>query len=820
MRAHTNIWHDLRHAWRAVRQSAGFAAWVIGSLAIGMSVTITALALLNATMIMPFPAVHDQRHLVRVSVSRNCGWPNCRIRMASAADYAALREGLTGLEGLAAHASGEVAAALPDPQTRRAIFASANYFSVLGVLPAMGRTFEPSDEHPGSAVAIIAHHVWTQQFNADPGVLGEVVRIGNEFVHIVGVAPQFFVGIDRVRPGGRAPDIWLPLWLADRLLPLSPDEQRRQQRDVYFVGRLRDDVDVAALTAEADVVSRRLALSHSQSSSGALAEVRRVWRVDPRSWRYGLMFVMPIPILVLAIACVNAANLMLARGSQQQREIAIRLAIGAGRGRIVRQLLIESAAHASGATVFGLVIAWWGLQLVSAALDQPIPLDRTVLALTVLTAFGTTVAFGLMPAIRVSAQRPSTRLGSGHSGDATPRESRMRSLLVGVQVTLSIGLLATASQFVSMVRSQAVSAGTPGDRLLLARFDLQPFKLPAHEAEAFYQQLLGGASRLTGVEAAGLARHTAVWTFGRGKGPGSIVVWRPSDAPNDGRIVIGGYAAGDLFGALGLRVTSGRSFGDADRRARPQVAIVNDSAARTLEGPVIGQTLRVAPRNGTFDSSVEVRIVGIVDNALDPRHTENDTPAPKVYLPSPIEPESALTLYLRTTHSATTLAQPVRDLVNRIAPLVPVAELGSLDDINQRAYGHGLEVWLAKAATVIGVMGVLLATAGLYGLSSYVLAMRSRELAVRMAIGAAPRNIVTMIFGRSMRLALIGLGAGGTAAIAVSRWIQSEYHGVTGIDPFALVASALLFLATMVLASAIPALRASRLDPVQHLKDT
>jgi putative ABC transport system permease protein len=369
--------------------------------------------------------------------------------MSSTADCVALREGLVGVEGLAAYAAGEIPAALPDPRTIRAIFASANYFDVLGVRPAIGRAFTASDSEGNGPVALIAHHVWTRQFNSDPAVLGRTVRVGNAFVHVVGVAPQFFGGVDRPRPGARAPELWLPMWLADRVLPLTFAEQRRQERDIYFVGRLKDDVDVLNVQMEADVVARRLANLRTQSSPGALAEVRRVWRVDPKSWHFGIIVVMPIPILVLA--CVNAANLMLARGSQQQREIAIRLSIGAARGRVIRQLFFESAALAAVSTVVAVAVASWGLQFVSRALDTPVPLDTTVLTLTIVTALATTVAFGLMPAIRLSAQQPLTTLGLG-GGDATPRQSHMRSVLVAAQVALSIGLLATAWQLVATIR--------------------------------------------------------------------------------------------------------------------------------------------------------------------------------------------------------------------------------------------------------------------------------------------------------------------------------------------------------------------------------
>ena len=809
---------DVRYTCRALMHSRGFAIWVVGSLAIGMAVTIAALALLNATLVLPFPEVTDQQHLVRVSVSRNCGRPDCWIRMSSGADYLALRDGLTGLQGLAALTHGDLAVALPVAGSLRGVLTSVNYFDVLGVRPTAGRTFNVSDHETHAAVAVIAHGTWTREFNADSAVIGRSIRVADQFVQIVGVAPPLFMGTDRIRPGARAPDIWLPMWLADGVLPLTIAEQRRQERDIYFVGRLKDGVEVPQLLAEIKVLAARLAGSRAHSSPGGLGEVRRVWRVDPRSWHFGVLIVMPIPILVLVIACVNAANLMLARGSQRQREIAIRLAIGAGRGRIIRQLLIESAVLALCATAIAVPIAWWGLQLASSPLNVPIPFDPTVLVLTLLTGAGTTVAFGLAPALRVSVQQPSIALGPvGARSDAAPRQSRMRRALVVAQVALSLGLLATAWQLVGTVRAQAVSGGTPANHLLLARFDLQPFKLAPGENENFFRTLLDGTLRLPGVEASGLARHTSVWTFGQGAGSASMIVWRPVDAPDDGHVTSGGYAGGDLFEAVGLRIIAGRGFTEADRQPRPHVAIVNETAARTLNGPALGSILRVAPRGQDFNSSIDVRVVGVIEPAVEPRLEQDEPPAAKVYLPSPLESEPVLTLYVRTAGAATTLAQPVRELVSRIDQRVPLLEIGSLQEVNERSYET--QLWLARGAGFLGVIGLLLATAGLYGVSSYVVAMRSREIAIRMAIGARPGVILAMVLGQSMRVALIGLLVGGAAAVVVSRLIQSEYHGIEGIDGAAFAGAAALFLAAMLLASAIPAVRASRLNPVENLKD-
>ncbi len=809
-------WSDLRSAWRALLHSRRYTGWVIGSLAIGMAVTIAALALLNAVMLSPFPGVTDQARLVRVNVARNCGNPDCWSRMSSPSDYAALQQGLKGLQGLAAYTDGQVAAAIPEARSLRALVTSPDYFDVLGVHAASGRAFNATDGKTQAAVAVISYGVWIREFASDHAVIGRSIRIANDFVQIVGVAPPRFGGIDRVRPGDRDPDIWLPMWLADRVLPFSAAERRRQERLVDFVGRLREGVDVRQVQAQADVLAPQLAASRGPQST-ARADVRSVWRVNPRNWKFGFIIVMPIPILVLVIACVNAANLMLARGSQRQREMAVRVAIGARRGRIVRQLLMESALLTLMATAIALLITGGALQLATNPWDVEVRLDPKVLVWTVLTAAGTTLAFGLAPAVRVSAQQPSSTLGPGSArNDSGPRQSRMRRFLIAAQVALSLGLLATAWQLVATVRGQAVSSGTPGNQLLLVRFDLEPLSLSPAETAAFYQELVARTARLPGVVASGIARHTAVWTFGQGQAA-SIVVWQPNDRPDEGRMTIGGFAGGDLFQAAGLRVVAGRGFTEAEQRqSRPQVAVVNQTFASALNGPVIGSSLRVAARNHDVASAVDVRIVGIIEPALEPRYEEG-LPAAKVYLPVSLEPEPALTLYVRTHGSASALAQPVREVAGQIAPRVPILDIGSLDEFNQRSFGQ--QLWLARGAAFLGVVGLLLATAGLYGVASYVVAMRSRELAIRMALGARPKVILTMILGQSMRIAAVGLIVGAASAAVASRVIQAGYYGIRGIDALAFGGAMVLFVIAMLVASAIPAVRASRLDPVESLRD-
>jgi predicted permease len=817
--------HDIRYACRSLKSSRMYSTWVVGSLTVGMAVTVAALALLNAVLILPFPEVTAQHELARVTLLRNCGRGDCWIRMSASADYDTAREGLTGVQGLAAYALGDFAVALPDARSMQGVLASANYFDVLGVRPVLGRTFNSMDAETHADIAVIGHGAWVREFDADPSAIGRSIRVADRFLQIVGVAPPLFEGIDRPRPSGRRrigvgrpPDIWLPMWLADDVLPPVPTTGRQGERSFQFVGRLEDRVELPQLEVEAMTLARGLAVAKGGPQTGARAEVQRVWRVNPRNWHLGIAVVMPIPILVLAIACVNAANLMMARGWQRQRELAIRLAIGAGRGRIVRQLLIESAVLVLLATAVAVPVAWLSLHLAAAPFAVPVPVDTTVLALTVVAAGVTTVAFGLAPALRLSVQ------GSAHAlariaarNDAVPPQSRMRRALVVAQVALSLALLAIGSQLVSTVRSEAVSAGTSADRLLIARFDLAPLKLAFGEVDEFYRRILTDVSRMADVDAVGMARHTSVWSFGQGTNSASLITWYPIDGPREGRIVAGGFAGGDLFAAVGLRVLEGRVFTEADRHVRPQAAVVNEAVSRAIQNPVVGSLLRVAPQNGDFASSIEVRIVGVVEAAMEPRLDQGEPPAAKVYLPSPIEPESALALYIRTTGTATTIARSFRERVGQINPHVPILELGSLSEFNERSYAT--QLWLARAAAVMGVIGLLLATTGLYGVSSSVVAMQSRELAIRMALGAAPRTILAMVLRQSMRVAVTGLLVGGGAAVAASRWIQSGYYGIVGIDGQAFGIAVGLFITAMVLASAIPAVRASRLDPVENLRD-
>ena len=473
------------------------------------------------------------------------------------------------------------------------------------------------------------------------------------------------------------------------------------------------------------------------------------------------------------------------------------------------------------AAVVALPLAWLTLMAASGRLALPMPIDASVLAWTVLIAAASAVASGLVPAFRVTARAPLQVLSlSRGATETTPSESRGKRTMVVAQIALSIGVLVAGTQLITLVEGQGGTGGTEPDRLLMTSFDLDQLRYSPESAASFYQRVVDATSHLPDVEAVGLARPTSVWTFGRGAGPGSVIVWAPG---REGEVVIGGYAGGDLFGAIGLRLLTGRTFTDADRTGPAHVAVVNQAYADGLpDRRAIGQTVRVATwrrQSGTEAEAEarEVTIVGVVESVGERRYTRDGKAVGKVYVPSPLGHEPALTLYVRSRGTADAVAPAVRDAVNHIDPRVPIAEMGSLASFNERSMGPSH--WLTRMSALLGVIALLLAAAGLFATASYGVTQRAREFAVRIALGADPRSLLVLVLTQSMRTVSIGFLIGGTVALGVSKLLATQFSDADGIDVAAFGQSSALLITVMIVASAIPAIRASRVDPVASLKD-
>jgi predicted permease len=810
---------DVRHAWRGIRRSPGSSLAVVGGLAIGLAVTVAAIAFVNALMFGSYPGVRDQHRLVQVSLIRSAGGDPPEVVMRSETDYLALRAGLDGLQGLTAFSAAAVTAALPDPRALAARLVSANYFDVFGTRAVLGRTFTPDEDRPDrAAVAVISRRVWAREFRGDPTVIGRAIRVADAYVTIVGVAPEGF--------GGTTPgrvDIWLPLAMSRYVAPDSTMTER--QRGLTFVGRLKEGVSTAQIrTAAEAIATQRLATDgivgqRVRASTSDVAWIDRTDRSDV------ILPIMPIPLLVLTIACVNASTLLLARGARRRHEIAIRLAIGAGRGRVVRGLVVESGVLALLAAAVGLLLAWWTTQIVGRELSIAMPIDATVLVSTLLVTAICAIASGLVPALRITAHAPIGALrGLDADTDGGRGAWRGRWLIVA-QIALSIGVLATVTQLVALVASQRGSAGTPADRLLMASFDLDQLRFTPESADRFYAELADRASGLANVERVGLAHKTAVWILGGPVTP--VVVWQPGATAKELALVLGGYAGADLFGAVGLRLLRGRAFVPADRDGPPRVAVVNEAYATRMQGLVLGRTVRVGvvERDGHIDDDAfatgrDVRIVGVIQSASDPRYSldgKDGSVVPRIYLPGPLRPEPALTLYLRTRTNAETLAAPLRELVHAIDPRVPILEIGSLESWTVRSMG-----WvpsLMRAATLMGLLALVLTATGLLAVVSYAVSLRTREFAIRMALGSQPRDVLALVLRQATRIVAIGFVAGASLALLATKLLQTQFRGVQRVDVTAFAGSSALLIVVMLLASAAPALRAARVDPVAALKE-
>jgi putative ABC transport system permease protein len=824
-----SIFRDIRYAMRSLGQARGFSCSVIGNLSLGLAATIVAFAFINGALLRPFPGVRDQDRLVTLGILERTPFGST-LPLTAMADYPdvvrALREGMSSLDDLASFTESDVAVTLPQPRSLPAAFVSPNYFDVLGVQPEIGRTFASEGGQGESAVAIIGHALWTREFGRDPSVAGRPIQVGARIFQIVGVAPQGFRGTSQ-SPTQTGVEIWLPIALVDRVAdPLSFGRgggivilnDQPGERLIRYVGRMRDGVRVDRVQTELAVIAGRVVTPADDPAAPVVAEVSGLSRLNDRTNAGQIVgIIVSIPLLVLAIACVNAANLFLVRASRRRREVAVRLALGASRLRLVRQLVIESLVLAIGAAVVALPLAWWGLQWVAAFMMIPMPLDGTVAAGALVTAFLTALGFGLVPALHAAGQHPSAALGTSPAASGGTRaESRGRRALVACQVALSLALLATGFQLTSALESLAEPPGTEPDRLLLASFDLAQLRFSSTESDAFYAALLDGVSRLPGVGAAGLSSRS----LGRGWDafdPANAVQVDPGNGPTGRRLRVSASAGGDYFKALGLDLVQGREFVAADRRETPDVAIVTERLASQLfDDAALGRSLRVStPFPGAV--AADLQIVGIVESPLGLSGEEVQAVFFPSHFPSPIQPGTARTLHVRSEGPAAALAPGIRDLVAQIDPRVPILELGTLDqtiraDILQQRM-------LARGAAILGIVALLLASGGLYGVTSYSVAMRWREIAVRMALGARPDRVLAMVVRQALAVATIGAVFGGLAAIAAGLVIQAEVFGVAGVDIGTLGGSAALLAAAMLLASILPALRAARLDPNLVLRE-
>jgi len=804
---------DVRHALRQLRQSPGFTLVAVTILALGIGVNSAIFALVNAALLRPQPYAAPEE-LVNVYVGDSRGE---EFVTTSRPEYRAFAERTELFRGTTAFEPQIASRETDDGATVAFVEAvAANYWDVLGVSPLLGRGFLPEEEEGGAVVAVVGYQVWQHELGGTPDVLGQTVRLNGSPVTIVGVAPPEYRGVINAL----ATQYWLPYGSANAIDPAGATRSEdRGARGTFVRARLAPGVTAEQAQAGVDLVMQRLEREFPESNTGRRALVVPTERVRFHPSIDGVLYpiaalLLVVVGLVLAIACSNIAGLLLARATARQREVAVRLAIGAGRGRLIRQLLTESALIGGIGGLAGLAIAW-AITRALVAFQPPIPvpvtvdlsLDGRVLAFTAALSLVTGILFGLAPALR--STRPDL-VGSLKSeearGSGGRRRLSLRNLLVVGQVAVSVILLAGAGLFVrSLGKAQSIEPGFETERMAILTVSLAQGGRTAEADRELLRSYLERVRALPGVERATIADRVPLGVTVRSRGI-SIEGFTAPGGDDDLEIDVAAVGP-EYFQTLGIPLVAGRVFESADDANAPRVAIVSEAMARAYWGrvDVVGEQVRMGE---------PVEIVGV---ARDTKvRTLGERPRPYLYTPIGQEhPDLASVIAATSGEPGPVLELMRRELRATVANL-PVF------DAKTMAQHLGVALFLPRmAAGLLGAFGLLglgLAALGLYGVIAFAVAQRTREIGIRMALGARASEVVRVVVRESVTLVTVGLAIGLAIALAATKPLGALLVGVAPGDPVTLLGVALVLVLAAVLASLVPARRAARVDPLVALR--
>ena len=791
----------MKYALRSLAGARAFSVGALVCLSVGLTLTIAAFSLINAVFFRSMPGIRDQQQLRNIWLFAD-GEYGRQIASPSIAEYEAMRESLAPIAAVTASITAQVAARADGPPVAtRAVLVPPNYFAVLGTPPVMGRLLDGSDDH----AAVVTERFWRNTLGARADVIGLTLQVNGTAFQISGVTPEKFVGASSgefENEADRIPSIWLPL----RSVEAIGGESSSRPLYLRMTARPAPGVSDEEVTARAGGVAASLAAAAGRT--GSLVRVKPIHRgayEDTTDVAIALSVIMAIPIGILAIACANVANLLLARGATRSREVAVRLALGASRGRVVRELLLESVLLAVGSAILAVGLCEVAIRLVARWIPMPIAVDWRVALFAIAAAVTTAMAFGLSPALSTTRSAMLSRLQDGR-----PLKTRTRRLLVGAQLALSTALLVVAAILVRTVMVVSEPGRDDETRVLAATFGVNLAHYDRVRIDEFERALLERINNAPGVDAAGLG---TIRPFRSAEG---LMVAIPGGSPNLRRHASGGPITDGWLRAAGLTLIAGRDFLAGERQGTPTSALVNEALAAQLwpAGSGLGQTLLVMDTERRDGTRHEVQVVGIVSNAT--RAPGARRPAAAFYLPSAVAAARERTLWVRTRGAAADLAPLVRSMATEIDPRVPITDLITI--AGARARETGPYEWIASGMTAAGMLALLLAAFGMFSLLTYLVAQRSREMGVRLALGARPRDIVRLIVGESAGVAIVGALAGGAIAVIAGMGLSDLYVGVGSADPISFLAAAGVLIAAVLAASAHPAVRASRTDPASVLR--
>jgi predicted permease len=799
------FWQDIRFALRMSKKNPGFTAIVVFILMLGIGANTTVFTLVNAVLFRPLPFLHGERIVVLFCSNPSAG----AYRMGvSYPDYDDWRKQSRSFDALAAWSASPVNLSDPasPPERYSATRMTPNSFELIGKRPVLGRDFTAQDAQPGAApVAILGYNIWKNRYGGDPTIVGHTVRLNEIPTTIIGVMPK----------GLRFP-LFSELWM-----PLTPvgDLQTRGDREIVVFGRLAEGVSLAAARSEMGVVARRLADTYPKSNRGVIVEINTFNDTFSSSVRPLFMALLGAVAFVLLIACANVANLMLARSMSRAREVSIRTALGAGRMRIIQQLLIESTLLSVFGGLLGVGLALAGVRafnLAVAAVDKPywisFTMDWTVAAYVVAITVGTGVLFGIAPAIYVSGTNLNLRLREGtRSAGSSLRARFLAAALVVVEMSLAMILLAGAGVLIrSFLNLREMQGGVNTDRLLSMRIDLPPAKYATADArQRGWERLLSGLA--PAVESVALVSQAPMqgsqtWDF-QLEGRAVAVDKLPT--------VSGLYITPDYFRTIGAPLLRGKDFETADGSAGRGVAIVNERFARKYwagQDP-IGKRVRLKrdPGDGWYT------VTGVSRDLRQNDPNQEPELAPLVYLPYREFPYDSAVILARTRTDPASAVTELRKRVQAIDEALPVYRVMTMEQV------FDLQRWpyhvFGGMFVMFALVALILSAVGIYGVMAYTVTQRSREIGVRLALGASAGNIVSTVLSHGVMQIAVGLLLGVGGALALTGVLKTMLVRIQPSDPVTFCVVAAMLTAAAVAACLIPARRALRLDPAIVLRD-
>jgi putative ABC transport system permease protein len=809
---------DVRYGLRMLWKTPGFTIVAVVSLALGVGLNTAIFTVVNVLLIRPVPVVKEQSRVV---------WLRAPI---SYPDYLDYKDKTQSFEGMAA-ATGTSEFSLQGtrgPEVIKGEFVTENYFDVLKVGVLKGRTFAKEEGQTPVPVVVLSEHLWRTHFDSDSSIVGRQISLNGLSFTVIGVAPKDFIGTEV----GLNRELWVPLQMQPVLNPpeaaraADPTSSRFQSRDSHWLAvfaRLAPGVSREQAATDLNNIARSVAETYrGKVSPETLRSVQLLTMnggMDPRDQAEALPLagiVMAVVALVLLIACANIAGLLLARAAVRRRETAIRQALGATRPRLVRQWLTESVLLGIGGGVFGLILALWANQLLISYLQTTplatldLGLDWRVLAFTLIVSVVTGIVFGLAPAIQASRVDIVTSLKSEDAQRAGFRRSRLRTAFVTAQVTMSVVLLVGAGLFIRSLQSaNTIDPGFRVDRALTVPINLGLLRYKESEGENFYRNLLARVQAQPGVENASLVRFAQLgFSFAQF----SVFPEGHADRKDDEGFSTGFNVVGpNYFRTMETPLLRGRDFSDADRKGAPEVVIINQTLAAALwpNEDALGKRVSVSGPKGPF-----LEVVGV---ARDGKYRSlGETPHPYVYQPLLQSYDPKVTLVVRTTGQPQSIVPSVREQIRALDTNLPIADIKTLrEQVDLSLFPSRVAAWTLGG---FGVLALLLAAIGIYGVVSYSVAQRTREIGLRRALGAKERDVLRLVLGEGFFVIALGLTFGLLLAAAATRLVAGFLFGVAPTDALTFVGVPLLLGLVALGACYLPARRAMKVDPLVALR--